>query len=75
MELYPKLTPWQRTQLARHPDRPYTLDYINLMCESAIEIHGDRRFADDHAIVTSLTKMDGNSFDQELAFVINTDFH
>lgn len=60
-ELYPGLTPWQRTQLARHPDRPYTLDYINLMCEDAIEIHGDRRFADDHSIVTCLAKMDGAS--------------
>jgi acetyl-CoA carboxylase carboxyl transferase subunit alpha len=60
-ELYPGLTPWQRTQLARHPDRPYTLDYINLMCEDATEIHGDRRFADDNAIVTCLARMDGAS--------------
>ncbi|MGA1795509.1 MAG: acetyl-CoA carboxylase carboxyltransferase subunit alpha [bacterium] len=60
-EVYAKLTPWQRTQLARHPDRPYSLDYINLMCESFIEIHGDRRFADDHAIVTCLARLEGKS--------------
>ncbi|MGA1843413.1 MAG: acetyl-CoA carboxylase carboxyltransferase subunit alpha [bacterium] len=60
-EVYAKLTPWQRTQLARHPDRPYSLDYMNLMCESFVEIHGDRRFADDHATVTCLARLEGKS--------------
>jgi acetyl-CoA carboxylase carboxyl transferase subunit alpha len=50
-ELYDGLTRWQRVQLARHPDRPFTLDYINLMTENFIELHGDRHFADDKAIV------------------------
>jgi acetyl-CoA carboxylase carboxyl transferase subunit alpha len=45
------LTRWQRVQLARHPDRPYTLDYIPLIAEDFIELHGDRRFGDDKAIV------------------------
>lgn len=60
-EIYPKLTSWQRTQLARHPDRPYSLDYIYQICESFIEIHGDRRFKDDPAMVTVLAKLCGKS--------------
>src|SRR3972149_1087366 len=48
------LTPWQRTQLARHPHRPYTLDYIPLLFESFSEIHGDRTFADDPALVCGM---------------------
>jgi acetyl-CoA carboxylase carboxyl transferase subunit alpha len=50
-ELYDGLTRWQRVQLARHPDRPFTLDYISLMTENFIELHGDRHYADDKAIV------------------------
>ena len=50
-ELYTKLTPWQRVLVARHPARPTTLDYIERLFTDFIEIHGDRRFADDHAIV------------------------
>jgi len=50
-ELYGGLTRWQRVQLARHPDRPFTLDFINLMTENFIELHGDRHYADDRAIV------------------------
>ena len=50
-ELYDGLTRWQRVQLARHPDRPFTLDFINLMTENFIELHGDRHYADDRAIV------------------------
>jgi acetyl-CoA carboxylase carboxyl transferase subunit alpha len=49
--VYSNLTRWQRVQLARHPDRPYTLDYIPLITEDFIELHGDRRFGDDKAIV------------------------
>jgi acetyl-CoA carboxylase carboxyl transferase subunit alpha len=49
--VYNNLTRWQRVQLARHPDRPYTLDYIPLITKDFIELHGDRRFGDDKAIV------------------------
>jgi len=58
-EIFSKLTPWQKTLLARHPDRPYTLDYINLMTEEFLELHGDRRFADDKAIIGGLAKLKG----------------
>jgi acetyl-CoA carboxylase carboxyl transferase subunit alpha len=51
VELYSKLTPWQRTQLARHAQRPSVLDYINFFCRDFQELHGDRAFADDRAIV------------------------
>ena len=51
-DLYRNLTPWQRVQVARHPSRPTTLDYVELMFTEFVELHGDRRFADDHAIVT-----------------------
>ena len=51
-ELYKTLTPWQRVQVARHPSRPTTLDYVERLCTDFVELHGDRRFADDHAIVT-----------------------
>lgn len=50
-EVYSKLTSWQRVQLARHPDRPFTLDYIERMTEDFQELHGDRYFADDPAMV------------------------
>jgi len=50
-DLYQNLTPWQRTQLARHPQRPSTLDYINELTRDFLEFHGDRGFADDRAIV------------------------
>jgi len=51
---YSGLTRWQRVQLARHPDRPYTLDYVKRICTDFIEIHGDRFFADDKAIVAGM---------------------
>ncbi|MCS7153270.1 MAG: acetyl-CoA carboxylase carboxyltransferase subunit alpha [Bacteroidia bacterium] len=50
-EVYQNLTPWQRVQLARHPARPYSLDYIHAICEDFIELHGDRTGGDDKAIV------------------------
>lgn len=50
-ELYQKITPWQRTQLARHPQRPSTLDYITELTRDFLELHGDRAFGDDRAIV------------------------
>lgn len=59
--IYSNLTRWQRVQLARHPERPYTLDYINLMTTDFIELHGDRYFGDDHAIVGGFAKLDGKS--------------
>ncbi len=51
-ELYRNLTPWQRVMVARHPARPTTLDYVERLFTDFVELHGDRRFADDHAIVT-----------------------
>ena len=57
-DIYSKLTPWQRVQLARHPDRPYTLDYIKRMTEDFMELHGDRYFADDPAMVGGIAKLD-----------------
>jgi acetyl-CoA carboxylase carboxyl transferase subunit alpha len=56
-EIFSNLTPWQKTMIARHPDRPYTLDYISLLAKDFVELHGDRRFADDPAIVGGLGKM------------------
>jgi len=56
--VYFNLTRWQRVQLARHPDRPYTLDYIQMMTEDFIELHGDRRFADDKAVVGGFCRID-----------------
>lgn len=60
-KIYSNLTPWQKVQLARHPRRPYTLDYIDLICEEFIELHGDRRYADDPAIVAGLAKIDNKN--------------
>lgn len=57
--VYDNLTPWQRVQLARHPNRPYTLDYIEHIFTDFLEFHGDRRFADDAAIVGGFAKLDG----------------
>ena len=58
-EIYSSLTPWQRIQLARHPDRPYTLDYIERIFTNFIELSGDRRFSDDKAIVGGFAKLKG----------------
>ena len=51
-DIYSKLTPWQKTLVARHPQRPYTLDFIGSLFEEWTEIHGDRKFGDDPAIVS-----------------------
>lgn len=56
--VYKNLTRWQRVQLARHPERPYTLDYIYLMTQDFIELHGDRNVKDDKAIVGGFAKLD-----------------
>jgi acetyl-CoA carboxylase carboxyl transferase subunit alpha len=58
-EVYGALTPWQRVQLSRHLDRPYTLDYIEQLCSEFIELHGDRGFGDDPAIVGGLARFRG----------------
>lgn len=60
-ETYSKLTPWQRVQLSRHPDRPYTLDYIQTISEEFIELHGDRNVGDDKAMIGGLAKLGGQS--------------
>lgn len=59
--IFTNLTRWQRVQLARHPDRPYTLDYIHKITEHFIEIHGDRYHSDDKAIVGGFATIDGQS--------------
>jgi acetyl-CoA carboxylase carboxyl transferase subunit alpha len=59
--IYQNLTPWQISQVARHPQRPYTLDFINSITEEFIELHGDRLYADDPAIVGGLAMFEGNS--------------
>lgn len=60
-ETFTNLTRWQRVQLSRHPERPYTLDYIENICEEFIEIHGDRNVADDKAMVGGFGKIDGQT--------------
>ena len=58
-ETYAHLTPWQRVQIARHPKRPYTLDYISQIFTDFVELHGDRTFADDKALVGGIARFDG----------------
>ena len=58
LSVYAGLTRWQKVQLARHPDRPYTLDYIGFMTTDFVELHGDRNFHDDKAIVGGFARMD-----------------
>ena len=61
-EIFKALTPWQISQMARHPLRPYTLDYLGLICDEFHELAGDRAFADDAAIVGGLARIDGRAF-------------
>lgn len=56
-----QLSPWQRVQLSRHPDRPYTLKYIEKMCSDFLELHGDRNFKDDKAMVGGFASLDGET--------------
>jgi acetyl-CoA carboxylase carboxyl transferase subunit alpha len=58
-EFYAHLGPWQRAQIARHPQRPYTLDWINLLITDFIELHGDRGFGDDKALIAGMGKFNG----------------
>ena len=60
-DIFSKLTPWQRTQIARHPARPYFLDFARHMFEDAVEIRGDRAFGDDQSIVALLARFEGRS--------------
>lgn len=59
-DTYSNLSSWQRVQLARHPDRPYSLDYIQRIFTDFVELHGDRLFADDPALVAGLAKLEGH---------------
>ena len=60
-ELYSKLTPWHKTQIARHPDRPHFQDYVSGLITDFIPLAGDRSFAEDHAIITGFGRFDGKS--------------
>ena len=64
-EIYENLDPWQIVQVARHEDRPQTLDYLELLFDEFIELHGDKAYSDDRAILTGFAKLD----DQKLMFV------
>ena len=61
IEIFKNITAWQRTQIARHPKRPYTLDYAGLITEDFTELHGDRTFLDDLAIVGGIASLDGRT--------------
>ena len=58
-EVFKNLTNWQKVQLSRHPDRPYTMDYIGLIMDDFLELHGDRHYWDDRALITGLAKVEG----------------
>lgn len=60
-QIFENLSPWQRVQIARHPKRPYTLDYISMIMTDYLEIHGDRLFADDKALITGFAKINGRN--------------
>jgi acetyl-CoA carboxylase carboxyl transferase subunit alpha len=60
-EIYSNLTPWQKVQLARHPKRPYALDYVSMICKGFNELHGDRQFNDDRALVGGTAFFDGHA--------------
>jgi acetyl-CoA carboxylase carboxyl transferase subunit alpha len=60
-KIFGRLSPWQRVLLARHPRRPYTLDFLRLLVDDFVELHGDRLYGDDHAIVGGLGRFDGRA--------------
>ncbi|GAB1490177.1 acetyl-CoA carboxylase carboxyltransferase subunit alpha [Opitutaceae bacterium] len=60
-EIYTSLTPWQRVQIARHPKRPYALDYVGMICEGFQELHGDRQFNDDRALIGGTAFFNGDA--------------
>ena len=59
-DTYQNLTPWQKVKIARHPNRPYTMDYIGMIFTDFYELHGDRLFGDDKALIAGLAKLDGD---------------
>ena len=61
VELYKKLTPWQKTLVARHPDRPHCLDYVNRLITDFVPLAGDRFYAEDHAVIAGFGRFDGTS--------------
>jgi len=61
-KVYSNLKPWERVAISRHPQRPHTSDYIQSLCEEFVEVHGDRTFSDDSAIITGFGKIDGIKF-------------
>lgn len=61
-KIYSNLTPWQRVQIVRHPQRPYTLDYIQGICDEFIELQGDRVYGDDKALIGGFARIDGRKF-------------
>ncbi|CDZ80950.1 Acetyl-coenzyme A carboxylase carboxyl transferase subunit alpha [Candidatus Rubidus massiliensis] len=61
-DVYAKLTPWERIQICRHPARPHTIDYIKNICTEFHELHGDRTFGDDHAMIGGLATIQGKRF-------------
>ncbi len=69
-EIFQNLTRWQRVQLSRHPDRPYTLDYISLMCNQFIELHGDRTVRDDPAMVGGFCELGRNGEPDQTVMII-----
>ena len=69
-EIFRNLTRWQRVQLSRHPDRPYTLDYISLMCDQFIELHGDRTVRDDPAMVGGFCELARNGGPGQTVMII-----
>ncbi len=60
-DIFSSLGAWQKVQLSRHPDRPYTLDYVQRLCDDFVELHGDRAFADDRAVVGGLARFRGRA--------------
>jgi acetyl-CoA carboxylase carboxyl transferase subunit alpha len=60
-EIYSNLTPWQKVLMARHPKRPYALDYVSMICKGFQELHGDRQFNDDRALIGGTAFFDGNA--------------
>ena len=60
-EIYSNLTPWQKVQIARHPKRPYALDYVNAICEDFQELHGDRQYKDDQALIGGTAFFNGEA--------------
>ncbi len=69
-EIFQNLTRWQRVQLSRHPDRPYTLDYISLMCDQFIELHGDRTVRDDPAMVGGFCELSRDGEPNQTVLII-----